>query len=148
MRLTPVNDSDVSCFNRVKKLKKLYLEAVDCPDGKKKISDVGITSFGGERVINANVINEHPAGLAFVLIQNHKPAQSSLETLVLKNYQLVTDISLKHAAGCLLNLKQLDIRGTCCTQNGVDDFKKRRPEVELLSDYVSGPSEINVDSSS
>ncbi|XP_075228640.1 uncharacterized protein LOC142328646 [Lycorma delicatula] len=131
LRSTHVSDSDISCFNRVEKLKKLYLEALDWPGGENKISDIGVASFGSER----DLLNANPVGLSFVLIRNQRPGQSGLETLVLRNYRSVTDISLKHTASCLPNLKYLDVRGTSCTQNGVSDFKRCRPDVELLTDF-------------
>lgn len=70
---------------------------------------------------------------------------SSLSVIELCNYKKVTDTSLRHCASCLKGLKQLNIKGTACTLKGVIDFKSKRPDVVITSDF---DSELAADSGS
>ncbi|XP_039286202.1 uncharacterized protein LOC111051379 [Nilaparvata lugens] len=152
LRGTQVEDSDVTCFNRVSTLSKLYLEApAAVMEGRRLITDLCVTSFGGVRAHHNHPHRHFPPGgeplnhmelhrIGVLLLEAYpwrvqKPSQ--LTCLVVRNYSAITDISLKHASTCLPNLTWLDVRGTSCTELGVRLFCQQRPDVTLISDHSS-----------
>lgn len=60
--------------------------------------------------------------------------EDTLETLVIRNYPRVTNITLKHAEKCLKSLKYLDVTGTSCSAEQITIFKNHRPDVKLVHD--------------
>jgi hypothetical protein len=61
-----------------------------------------------------------------------------LHTLVVKNYKMITDASLRYLLK-LNSLRYLDVSGTSVTESGVLQFKLKRPDVEVISDYKRLP---------
>lgn len=143
MRLTNVADREIGCFNKLS-LKHIYLEnpkpracAVSNEDDDtsneeaETISDICTTSLGRRsfpdeqaddrvvvRIIPLDGINTH---------------DHTLETLVVRNYPKITDLTLKHAEKCLKSLKYLDVTGSSCSKAQINIFRTNRPEVELVA---------------
>lgn len=137
MRLTDVVDREIGCFNKIKSLKHIFLEKPnDLHSYGESITDICTTSLGmrnwhshvpGNMVLICRIPED---GGTFV--------DHTLETLVVRNYPKITDITLKHAEKCLKSLKYLDVTGCSCTAAQIAIFKKNRPEVKLLcSDAVA-----------
>lgn len=92
------------------------------------ITDRAICGFG-----NSVAINE----LNLIRIQGEHAAEeceSLLERIVVRNYTLVTDRSLRHLANAIPHLKYLDVRGTTVTRQGVEKFKHDCPNCNIISD--------------
>lgn len=60
--------------------------------------------------------------------------RSRLETLVLRGFPGVTDLSLRVLA-TVPTLRTLDVTGTGVTADGVATFRALRPEVELRASF-------------
>ncbi|RZF44226.1 hypothetical protein LSTR_LSTR003866 [Laodelphax striatellus] len=155
LRGTLVEDSDVSCFNRISTLRQLYLEApAGVEGGRRLITDMCVTSFGGVRAHHNHPHAPHHRAapgqppphhhqlelnrIGVLLLEAYPwrvQQPSQLTCLVVRNYTAITDISLKHAGTCLPNLTSLDVSGTSCTEAGVRLFQQQRSDVTLLSDY-------------
>nr|XP_040223003.2 uncharacterized protein LOC120949644 [Anopheles coluzzii] len=89
------------------------------------ISDRGICAYGISR-------NELAGGfLGGILHHNF----TGLERLSVRNYKLVTDISLDHLESAAPHLKLLDVTGTSVTAQGVRSFKLSRPSCIIISDF-------------
>lgn len=133
-----ISDRELGCFNYNITLHELYLEAPDDLGGELKVTDMGIiTMFGNIMDLPQNRANI-PNMVVLLMIGHldHRPGTPSpLKKLVVRNYNLVTDTSLKHAAVCLTNLIYIDITGTGCTEEGVATFKTKRPSVAIISSF-------------
>ncbi len=140
MRQTLITDREISCFHKARNLKHILLEkpddaSVSATDDS--ITDICTTSLGMRNWRTLNGENQN--GVFIYRI----PAEGSsncvdeiLETLVVRNYPRITDITLKHAAKCLKSLKYLDVTGSSCTAEQIAIFKRNRPDVTLLHDVV------------
>nr|XP_018906549.1 PREDICTED: uncharacterized protein LOC109036656 [Bemisia tabaci] len=153
LRLTPMGDSEVSCFNKTRSLTHLYLEAPvnNDPSGPFcDISDRTVTAFGSrERVL---IDPLHPGFRASLLpIMGFQYGNdlygNRIQVLVLRNYRSVTDLSLKHAAKCMPSLEYLDITGCGCTPMGIKQFKSDRPNVTLVHSEIEQVQPLTVNSS-
>lgn len=91
------------------------------------ISDRGICSFG---VSPDNVQN----GVVWIRADFRSP-DTFLETLVVRHYKLVTDVSLRHLVHCSPKLSYLDVTGTSVTEAGVQAFKLKKPLCKIISDF-------------
>lgn len=130
----------MSCFDKTTTLRELYLESPGGNRGPYLISDLAVTSFGG------SVDGWNKLGYIVMFMEHFEGFKpSSLSVIELCNYKKVTDTSLRHCASCLKGLKQLNIKGTACTLKGVIDFKSKRPDVVITSDF---DSELAADSGS
>jgi hypothetical protein len=98
-------------------------------------------SFISDVCTMAFVLKEHDSdgsGYVWIVSPQAISARPQLHTLVLKNYRKITDKSLT----CLLrlnSLRYLDVSGTSVTQRGVLEFRLKRPDVEVVSDYKDLP---------
>lgn len=126
----------MSCFDKTTTLRELYLASPGGQRGPYLITDLAVTSFGGS-------VNEWNSMGYIVMFMEHfegfKP--SSLTIIELQDFKNVSDTSLRHCASCL-KLKRLNVRGTSCTLKGLLDFKSKRPNVLVSSDF---DSELGVD---
>ncbi|XP_021933201.1 uncharacterized protein LOC110836384 isoform X1 [Zootermopsis nevadensis] len=103
------------------------------PSNNSTISDMCIMSFvlkdgetdgaGYVRIISPQVASTKPP---------------ELHTLVVKDYKMITDASLTYLLK-LKSLRYLDISGTSVTEVGVLQFRLKRPDVEVISDYRGLP---------
>lgn len=91
------------------------------------ISDRGICSFG---VSPDNIQN----GVVWIRADFRSP-DTFLETLVVRHYKLVTDVSLRHLVHCSPKLSYLDVTGTSVTEAGVQAFKTKKPLCTVVSDF-------------
>lgn len=91
------------------------------------VSDRSLCSFGSPR-------NNVQEGVVWIGAFARSP-DTLLERIVVRHYKLVTDVSLRHLAGCSPNLKLLDVTGTSVTQEGVEVFKAIKPDCTVLSDF-------------
>jgi len=78
------------------------------------------------------------AGYVRIISPQLVSARPHLHTLVVKNYKMITDASLTYLLK-LNSLRYLDVSGTSVTESGVLQFKLKRPDVEVISDYKSLP---------
>jgi len=78
------------------------------------------------------------AGYVRIISPQLVSARPHLHTLVVKNYKMITDASLTYLLK-LNSLRYLDVSGTSVTETGVLQFKLKRPDVEVISDYKSLP---------
>jgi hypothetical protein len=124
-------------FNRVSRCNKYagphlfrhpHLEASD----DSTISDLCIMSFAFK--------GNETDGTGYVRIVSPQlaSARPELHTLVVKNYKMITDASLTFLLK-LKSLRYLDVSGTSVTELGVLQFKLKRPDVEVISDYKGLP---------
>lgn len=104
LKLTGAADNSVGFM---KSLKRIYLERPDdSEDSHEFITDEFILSMVEEE-------------------------WCALETLVVRNYPRVTDVSLIHAEEYLRSLKYLDLSGSTCSAEEAAVVRKNRPEVVL-----------------
>lgn len=94
------------------------------------ISDRGICSFGSPR-------NQVQEGVVWIRAEP-RPPDVYLEKLVVRHYKLVTDTSLCHLALCTPSLVYLDLTGTSVTLEGVENFKRQKPQCYIKSDHFTG----------
>ena len=78
------------------------------------------------------------AGYVRIISPQLVSARPHLHTLVVKNYKMITDASLTYLLK-LNSLRYLDVSGTSVTESGVLQFKLKRPDVEVISDYKCLP---------
>lgn len=138
LRHTGIVDREIACFNKTQSLKHIYLEKPNdiqdhAPD--ESVTDVCTTSF-----CMRSCQTNHSRNMVYI---TRIPQDGgtfldyTLETLVVRNYPGITDITLKHAQKCLRSLKYLDVTGCSCTPQQASIFKQNRPEVELIYDGVA-----------
>ena len=131
MRLTGVVDREIGCFNKIKSLKHIYLERPDdVEDSDESITDICTTSLGMRnwRCEEMNDANANRVVICRIPRDGGNFADHVLETLVVRNYPRITDITLKHAEKCLRSLKYLDVSGSSCSADQVAIFRMNRPE--------------------
>jgi hypothetical protein len=134
MRLTGVVDREIGCFNKIKSLKHIFLERpLDVQDNDESITDICTTSLGMRNWFNeeTNDPNANRVVICVIPQDGGNFSDHILETLVVRNYPRITDITLKHAEKCLRSLKYLDVSGSSCSAEQVAIFRTNRPEVEL-----------------
>lgn len=135
MRLTYVGDSEIGCFNKIKNLKHIFLEKpedVQPGDENESITDICTTNLGMRNW--RPEVAENNVYICSIPVEGGDFIEDTLETLVVRNYPRITNITLKHAEKCLKSLKYLDVTGTNCTPEQIAIFKNHRPEVILLHD--------------
>ncbi|XP_054726818.1 uncharacterized protein LOC129236450 [Anastrepha obliqua] len=74
-------------------------------------------------------------GIIWIRIGN-RPAENSFVRLSVRNYKKVTDISLEHLVQCSPELIYLDLSGTSVTREGVQRFKARKPDCQIITDHL------------
>ncbi|XP_055906653.1 uncharacterized protein LOC129941911 [Eupeodes corollae] len=88
------------------------------------ISNRGVSCFGRPtNPVDQNII--------WIRIGD-RPNNNSFERLYLRHYQRVTDDSLLHLAQCSPRLVYLDVTGSGVTQEGIEQFKARKPNCEII----------------
>lgn len=132
MRLTSVVDTEIGCFNKVKTLKHIFLEKPTDVVENDLITDICTTSLG---MRNLNL--SYGVSIYRVSVDGGNYHEETLETLVVRNYPRITDITLKHAEKCLKSLKYLDVTGSSCSAEQIAIFKVNRPDVTLVHSNVS-----------
>jgi hypothetical protein len=78
------------------------------------------------------------AGYVRIISPQLVSVRPHLHTLVVKNYKMITDASLTYLLK-LNSLRYLDVSGTSVTESGVLQFRLKRPDVEVISDYTCLP---------
>lgn len=136
LRKTCVSDIEVTCFNRTATLRHLYLCATDPDEAEAQVTDYSITTFGGGSRDGHGPLNMD-GGVIIIEVGSFPRPVCKLETLVVKNYPGITDVTLRHAAGSMKHLKYLDVTGTGCSEAGIVDFKKNRPDVRIIPDIIA-----------
>lgn len=135
MRLTYLGDSEIGCFNKIKNLKHILLEKpedVQSEEEDESITDICTTNLGMRNW--RPEVAENNVYICPVPVEGGDFVEDTLETLVVRNYPRITNITLKHAEKCLKSLKYLDVTGTSCSAEQIAIFKSHRPEVKLLHD--------------
>jgi hypothetical protein len=102
------------------------------PSNDSAISDLCIMSF----VLKDSETDG--AGYVRIISPQLASTRPELHTLVVKNYKMITDASLTYLLK-LKSLRYLDVSGTSVTEVGVLQFKLKRPDVEVISDYKGLP---------
>jgi hypothetical protein len=102
------------------------------PSNDSTISDLCIMSF----VLKDNETDE--AGYVRIMSPQLESSRPELHTLVVKNYKMITDASLTYLLK-LESLRYLDVSGTSVTETGVLQFKLKRPDVKVISNYKDLP---------
>jgi hypothetical protein len=102
------------------------------PTNESTISDLCIMSF----VLKDSETDG--AGYVRIISPQLVSARPQLHTLVVKNYKMITDASLTYLLK-LNSLRYLDVSGTSVSEVGVLQFKLKRPDVEVISDYKGLP---------
>lgn len=92
------------------------------------ISDRGLCSFG---IPQRNV----QEGVVWIRAEA-RPADTLLERITVRNYRLVTDVTLRHLAICAPNLQYLDVTGTAVTKKGIEAFLQSKPDCHVVSSFV------------
>lgn len=136
LRKTCISDIEVTCFNRTVTLRHLYLCASDPQHAEAQVTDYSITTFGGGARDGHGPLNID-GGVIIIEIGSISRPTCNLETLVVKNYPGITDITLRHATLSMKQLKYLDVTGTGCSEAGILDFKKNRPDVTIIPDIMA-----------
>ncbi|KAL1117029.1 hypothetical protein AAG570_004357, partial [Ranatra chinensis] len=143
LRFTLVSDTEVSCFNRTTTLRELMLDA---PGDTSR--DFSITSYGGGgggRVGGAQRLwagggpgqphwNFQNEGVVIIEVGAYPRPVCRLESLVIRGYPGVTDTTLTHVADHMTYIRYLDVTGSGVTQQGIAQFKKKRPQVTIVPD--------------
>ncbi|XP_037943502.1 inositol polyphosphate 1-phosphatase-like [Teleopsis dalmanni] len=73
----------------------------------------------------------------------NRPRDTRFERLVIRNYSLVTDITLEHLVQCSPFLIHIDVSGTSVTIAGVRRFKQLKPDCEVVATHLPESSEDN-----
>lgn len=60
---------------------------------------------------------------------------TQLESITVRDYKMVTDVSLQHLSSCAPRLRFLDVMGTEVTRDGIEKFKLEKPECHVVSDF-------------
>ncbi|EDV91019.1 uncharacterized protein LOC6568223 [Drosophila grimshawi] len=93
------------------------------------VSDRAIYSFG--RAPN-------PVQPEMVWIRNaNRSSNNRLERIQLCNYTHITNYTLEHLVQCSPNLIYIDVSGTSVTQLGVNNFKRFKPECEVIATHLT-----------
>lgn len=137
LRKTCVSDIELTCFNRTATLRHLYLCASEPELAEAQVTDFSITTFGGGSRDGQGPLNMEE-GIIIIQVGSYPRPVCKLETLVVKNYPGITDVTLRHAATSMKHLKYLDVTGTGCSEAGILDFKKNRPDVQIVPDIIAG----------
>uniref|UniRef100_A0A0A9Y9B6 F-box/LRR-repeat protein 12 n=1 Tax=Lygus hesperus TaxID=30085 RepID=A0A0A9Y9B6_LYGHE len=139
LRNTAVSDVEVSCFNKMKTLRHLYISASEevqplrLPYSFSYVTDLSITAFGESPAVHRQVLGRQ------VQVVGRPPCL--IETLLLNNYPGITDLTLRHVVVAMPHLKLLDLTNTGVTSEGLAKFKTDRPSVTLVVSPNMIPSE-------
>ncbi|XP_073974912.1 uncharacterized protein isoform X2 [Rhodnius prolixus] len=148
LRNTNVSDIEVTCFNRMSTLRHLYLcgrgtGEIDSQNIDTEVTDYSIVTFGsvpgeGGRMARGGA-GGVDGGAEVIILQvgSFQRSPCKLETLVIRNYRGITDVSLRHAASFMKSLKFIDVTGSGCSEAGILDFKNARPEVCIKPDIAT-----------
>ncbi|KAK9500735.1 hypothetical protein O3M35_001940 [Rhynocoris fuscipes] len=152
LRNTNISDIEVTCFNRMSTLRHLYLCGSDNNQIDESlnidtsVTDYSIVTFGGGPGDGARMAahgfggaGPNAVGAEVIILQvgSFQRTPCKLETLVIRNYPGITDLTLKHAASFMKSLKFIDVTGSGCSEAGILDFKNARPEVRIQPDIIS-----------
>lgn len=143
-----MSDIEVTCFNRMSTLRHLYLcgrgtGEIDSQNIDTEVTDYSIVTFGsvpgeGGRMARGGA-GGVDGGAEVIILQvgSFQRSPCKLETLVIRNYRGITDVSLRHAASFMKSLKFIDVTGSGCSEAGILDFKNARPEVCIKPDIAT-----------
>lgn len=132
-RFSPVCDTDIVCFNKIRTLKELYLQMPeDLPLHQRiRISDYALMTFN-----EYFLPRSRPDYLHITPFNLTNGLNNILEKLVVRNYPTISDRLLRFTMTNFKVLKYLDISGSKCTMSLIELYKKERPEVTLIHDNL------------
>ncbi|XP_008185862.1 uncharacterized protein LOC100569196 isoform X2 [Acyrthosiphon pisum] len=134
LRLTPVSDRELVCFQTLTTLKNVLLES---PEYMNHERDATITDLGLAGFCTATFEFHYPYIQILIDIRGgvnlrRVHERCSIETLYVRNYPKVTDEFLKTAVRTGPYLKSLDITGSCCTSAEIEYYKANRPDTKVI----------------
>ncbi|XP_043651795.1 uncharacterized protein LOC122619123 [Drosophila teissieri] len=92
------------------------------------VSDRAMFSFGrASRPVQPNVV--------WIRNFNRSP-DNRLERLSLRNYHLITNLTLEHLVQCSPHLVYIDVSGTSITLPAVRRFRSSKPECEVVANHL------------
>ncbi|KAJ0184212.1 hypothetical protein K1T71_000635 [Dendrolimus kikuchii] len=107
-------------------------------DSSNYVTDYTVYRFGrSDNEQNLNYVQIGPNIPPNQIFSGMRPNQSNLRVLSLTGYRNITNRSLLHLASAAPHLRLLDLRRTRVTQDGVEKFKSRKPECEVIwSEFI------------
>ncbi|XP_050526769.1 uncharacterized protein LOC126897293 [Daktulosphaira vitifoliae] len=139
LRLTPISDHELVCFQRLKELKNVFLESPPDTDHNSDatISDLGLSRFCNDLYSFHNryiriLIGGGEVNLRRVHERIDQIDKSKLKKLIVRNYPKVTDAFLKSAAKSCPYIEALDVTGTSCSSEEIERYKAQRPNVDVV----------------
>ncbi|VVC44371.1 F-box domain,Leucine-rich repeat domain, L domain-like [Cinara cedri] len=143
LRLTPITDHELICFQKLSTLKHIFLES---PlnfnhEGDTTITDLGLSGFCNNNYyifdpIPVQMVPDHEGQLQMRIVdreyRDYDADKCQLETLYVRNYPKVTDVFMKDAAEKYPFLTTLDVTGTSCTVEEIGRYKIQRPDTKVV----------------